>query len=189
MEPFFNHFTPNLIATASSNRVVDLWDLRYTKHPGPPRSVASVKLHHAATSAQWNSYGNLLLCSSFETTLQIYDTSKLINSDLNTDAYFGQVSCFEHKCPPLKPMYRLHAQFHPDPTVGFRVCSITSIGKSINFYSSKTGSLLHQFDDPIYVTKTPTVMAYHPSATLDQSSPVHSALVTGDSGGNAYILM
>lgn len=177
-----NPFCHNLVATASSNYLVELWDTRNARAQG----VASVKLMNSATSVQWNVHGNLLACGSFESQLRIMDATSIVNSDLSPHASLSHVSHIAHDCPPILPLYRLNAHFHPDPAIGFRVCSITSNAKSINFYSSKTGVRLHCIADVF--EHTPTVMAYHPSARISCGSPVGSALVCGDSYGSINVL-
>ncbi|KAJ9051855.1 hypothetical protein DSO57_1000515 [Entomophthora muscae] len=106
-----------------------------------------MKMLDSATSVQWNNQGNILACSSFGSHLHFFEASSIINSDLSPDACLAHIGHIEHKCPPLKPLYRLIAQFHPDPTIGFRVSSLTSNGNSINFYSSKTRKQLYQYND------------------------------------------
>ncbi|KAI0228790.1 hypothetical protein L0F63_005281, partial [Massospora cicadina] len=181
-----NPSVPFFIATACSNRLIELWDLRHIKGSSPC-SVFSSELGAAVTSVQWNSFGNLLVCGSFDSYMPIFDVTKAIQHDLTKVDFLPQCARIEHNCPSIQPLYRMKPQFHPDPTIGFRICSAASIGKTINFYSAKTGRQVYKYMSTL--EGVPTVKAYHPSASLNGDSPVGSALAVGDASGRAFILV
>ncbi|KAJ9084515.1 hypothetical protein DSO57_1023724 [Entomophthora muscae] len=178
-----NPVRPYLLATASNDRTIKLWDTRNLKSSTLFEPLCQINFPNSVNSAHWDPTGNQLVSTGFEHALRVLDASLL---DAGTE--LPQISKSPHNCRTGKYVTLLQAKFHPDPLIGQRIVTVGDMKRGVDFYSSKTGKPLVKFADSSFITAIPAVLAYHPQASLDDSL-VGSALACGNASGYAFILM
>ncbi|KAI6088367.1 WD repeat-containing protein NCU09302/NCU11420 [Hypoxylon rubiginosum] len=161
-----NPLLPHLVATASLDRTLKVWDLRMIKGKGELRHPSLLGEHQSRLSvshASW-SRGGYLATSSYDDTVKIYDMTEAMKWKPGQDISDKQMTP-AHKIPHnnqtgrwvtiLKPQWQIH------PADGVEKFAIANMNRFVDIYSSE-GTQLGQLDGE-GITAVPAVAEFHPT--------------------------
>ncbi|EAT89786.1 DNA damage-binding protein CMR1 [Parastagonospora nodorum] len=159
---------PHLVATASLDRTLKIWDLRKISGKGDSRLPALVGEHESRLSvshAAWNSAGQVAT-ASYDDTIKIHDFSKSAEwatGTALTDADMKPSVVVPHNNQTGRWVTILRAQWQQFPQDGVQRFCIGNMNRFVDIYTAKGQQLAQLGGDGI--TAVPAVAKFHP--TLD----------------------
>ncbi|KAH8724386.1 WD repeat-containing protein [Phaeosphaeriaceae sp. PMI808] len=174
---------PHLVATASLDRTLKIWDLRKMTGKGDSRLPALVGEHESRLSvshAAWNSAGQVAT-ASYDDTIKIHDFSKSAEwtTDLSlTDAEMKPTVVVPHNNQTGRWVTILRAQWQQFPQDGVQRFCIGNMNRFVDIYTAKGQQLAQLGGEGI--TAVPAVAKFHP--TLDW-------VAAGTAGGKLCLWM
>ncbi|KAI4864462.1 WD repeat-containing protein [Hypoxylon rubiginosum] len=157
---------PHLVATASLDRTLKVWDLRMIKGKGELRHPSLLGEHQSRLSvshASW-SRGGYLATSSYDDTVKIYDMTDAMKWKPGQDLSDKQMTP-AHKIPHNNQTGRwvtiLKPQWQINPVDGVEKFAIANMNRFVDIYSSE-GTQLGQVDGE-GITAVPAVAEFHPT--------------------------
>ncbi|KAI0018930.1 WD repeat-containing protein NCU09302/NCU11420 [Xylariomycetidae sp. FL0641] len=157
---------PHLVATASLDRTLKIWDLRMIKGKGELRHPSLLGEHHSRLSvshASW-SRGGYLATSSYDDTVKVYDLSDAAKWKPGQDLSDKQMSP-AHKIPHNNQTGRwvtiLKPQWQHNPADGVEKFAIANMNRFVDIYDSN-GKQLAQLEGE-GITAVPAVAEFHPT--------------------------
>ncbi|KAI1385154.1 WD repeat-containing protein [Hypoxylon trugodes] len=161
-----NPLLPHLVATASLDRTVKIWDLRMIKGKGELRHPSLLGEHQSRLSvshASW-SRGGYLATSSYDDTVKIYDMSDAMKWKAGQDLSDDQMKPTQ-KIPHNNQTGRwvtiLKPQWQLNPADGVEKFAIANMNRFVDIYDSQ-GKQLGQLDGE-GITAVPAVAEFHPT--------------------------
>lgn len=162
---------PHLIATASLDRTMKIWDLRRIKGKGDARLPALVGEHESRLSvshASWSAAGHVAT-SSYDDTVKIYDFS---SSGSNAASEWGPghevdeagmkpASVIRHNNQTGRWVTILKPQWQRRPADGIMKMAIGNMNRFVDVYGAD-GEQLAQLDGE-GITAVPAVAHLHPT--------------------------
>ncbi|KAJ4375257.1 hypothetical protein N0V83_002343 [Neocucurbitaria cava] len=159
---------PHLVATASLDRTLKIWDLRKMSGKGENRLPALVGEHESRLSvshAAWNSAGQVAT-ASYDDTIKIHDFGNCadwkVGSSL-TDADMKPSIVVPHNNQTGRWVTILRAQWQQFPQDGVQRFCIGNMNRFVDIYTAKGQQLAQLGGEGI--TAVPAVAKFHP--TLD----------------------
>lgn len=157
---------PHLVATASLDRTVKIWDLRKISGKGDLRHPALLGEHESRLSvshAAWSAGGHLAT-SSYDDTVKIYDFSDSATWKAGHD--IGETSMkpahtVRHNNQTGRWVTILKPQWQKRPTDGIQKFVIGNMNRFVDVFASD-GSQLAQLDGE-GITAVPAVAHFHPT--------------------------
>ncbi|KAJ9056072.1 WD repeat-containing protein 76 [Entomophthora muscae] len=181
-----NPLSPHLMAVGSSERTLSLWDMRYMS--ANPTPITALGFAASVTSLDWDPRGTRLLSLSYDSQLRFYDVDELVGGEESHSV--NMTGHHPHHGDPWRKGVPVQARFHPDPALDGCLAASGAEGPQVNFYSSPTGRSLGSYSGRNNLpAASPGIVAFHPSATLDSSSPLGSGMVLGTLSGRVLILV
>ncbi|KAH7115170.1 WD repeat-containing protein [Dendryphion nanum] len=159
---------PHLVATASLDRTLKIWDLRKINGKGDWRLPALVGEHESRLSvshAAWNSAGQVAT-ASYDDTIKIHDFSKSSTWTAGTsltDAEMKPSIVIPHNNQTGRWVTILRAQWQLNPQDGVQRFCIGNMNRFVDIYTAKGQQLAQLGGEGI--TAVPSVAKFHP--TLD----------------------
>ncbi|KAH7081833.1 WD repeat-containing protein [Paraphoma chrysanthemicola] len=159
---------PHLVATASLDRTLKIWDLRKISGKGDNRLPALVGEHQSRLSvshAAWNSAGQVAT-ASYDDTIKIHDFSKCSEWTTGTsltDAEMKPTVVVPHNNQTGRWVTILRAQWQQYPQDGVQRFCIGNMNRFVDVYTAKGQQLAQLGGEGI--TAVPAVAKFHP--TLD----------------------
>lgn len=158
---------PHLVATASLDRTLKIWDLRMIKGKGDLRHPSLLGEHQSRLSvshASWSRSGHIAT-SSYDDTVKIYDMSETAakwkpGADV-TDAQMQPVVKIPHNNQTGRWVTILKPQWQTNPADGVNKFAIASMNRFVDVFDA-TGAQLAQLDGD-GVTAVPAVAEFHPT--------------------------
>ncbi|KAH0538514.1 hypothetical protein FGG08_004901 [Glutinoglossum americanum] len=157
---------PHLVATASLDRTLKIWDLRKVTGKGDERAPALLGEHHSSLSvscALWNQHGGLAT-TSYDNTIKIYDFP-------NVDSWAPGQEIGEAAMEPAVEVPHnnqtgrwvtiLRAQWQQSPQNGVDRFCIGNMNRFVDIYTAK-GEQLAQLGGEA-ITAVPAVAQFHPT--------------------------
>ncbi|KAI1338145.1 WD40 repeat-like protein [Xylariaceae sp. FL0016] len=161
-----NPMLPHLVATASLDRTLKIWDLRMIKGKGELRHPSLLGEHHSRLSvshASWSRSGHLAT-SSYDDTVKIYDMSDAMKwkpgQDLNEDEMTPSQT-IRHNNQTGRWVTILKPQWQSNPADGISKFTIANMNRFVDVYDSN-GEQLAQLDGE-GITAVPAVAEFHPT--------------------------
>ncbi|OTB02411.1 hypothetical protein M426DRAFT_322688 [Hypoxylon sp. CI-4A] len=161
-----NPLLPHLVATASLDRTVKIWDLRMIKGKGELRHPSLLGEHQSRLSvshASW-SRGGYLATSSYDDTVKIYDMTDAMKWKPGQDLSNKQMEP-TNKIPHNNQTGRwvtiLKPQWQINPVDGVEKFAIANMNRFVDIYDSE-GKQLGQLDGE-GITAVPAVAEFHPT--------------------------
>ncbi|KAI1098141.1 WD repeat-containing protein [Jackrogersella minutella] len=161
-----NPLLPHLVATASLDRTLKVWDLRMIKGKGELRHPSLLGEHQSRLSvshASW-SRGGYLATSSYDDTIKVYDMSDAMKWKPGQDLSDDQMRP-AHKIPHNNQTGRwvtiLKPQWQHNPADGVEKFAIGNMNRFVDIYDSE-GKQLGQLDGE-GITAVPAVAEFHPT--------------------------
>ncbi|KAF2746916.1 WD repeat-containing protein [Sporormia fimetaria CBS 119925] len=157
---------PHLLATASLDRTLKIWDLRKINGKGDWRLPALVGEHESRLSvshAAWNSAGQVAT-SSYDDTIKIYDFNKCSEWKVGTsltDAEMKPARVVGHNNQTGRWVTILRPQWQQFPQDGVQRFCIGNMNRFVDIYSA-TGQQLAQLGGE-GITAVPAVAKFHPT--------------------------
>ncbi|KAI1495776.1 WD40-repeat-containing domain protein [Biscogniauxia marginata] len=174
---------PHLVATASLDRTLKIWDLRMIKGKGELRHPSLLGEHHSRLSvshASW-SRGGHLATSSYDDTVKIYDMSDAMKWKPGQDLSEKQMTP-AHSIPHNNQTGRwvtiLKPQWQINPADGVHKFAIANMNRFVDIYDSD-GKQLAQLDGE-GITAVPAVAEFHPT---------HNWVAAGSGSGKLCLWM
>ncbi|KAI1810648.1 WD40-repeat-containing domain protein [Poronia punctata] len=168
---------PHLVATASLDRTLKIWDLRMITGKGDLRHPSLLGEHHSRLSvshASWNRTGHIAT-SSYDDTVKIYDMSEAAKwkpgQDISTKTMEPIVKV-PHNNQSGRWVTILKPHWQSNPADGVEKFVIASMNRFVDVYDS-AGKQLAQLDGE-GITAVPAVTEFH---------PVHNWVAGGTSSG------
>ncbi|KAI2627610.1 WD repeat-containing protein NCU09302/NCU11420 [Hypoxylon sp. NC1633] len=162
-----NPLLPHLVATASLDRSLKVWDLRMIKGKGELRLPSLLGEHQSRLSvshASW-SRGGYLATSSYDDTVKIYDMTEAIKWKPSKDLLKEEINPV-HKIPHNNQTGRwvtiLKPQWQTNPADGVEKFAIANMNRFVDIYDSE-GKQLAQLDGD-GITAVPAVAEFHPTS-------------------------
>ncbi|KAI1082533.1 WD repeat-containing protein [Whalleya microplaca] len=157
---------PHLVATASLDRTLKIWDLRMIKGKGELRHPSLLGEHHSRLSvshASWSRNG-YLATSSYDDTVKIYNMSDALKwkpgQDLN-DSQMAPTQSIAHNNQTGRWVTILKPQWQSNPADGVEKFAIANMNRFVDLYDSE-GKQLGQLDGE-GITAVPAVAEFHPT--------------------------
>ncbi|KAF2796558.1 WD repeat-containing protein [Melanomma pulvis-pyrius CBS 109.77] len=157
---------PHLMATASLDRTLKIWDLRKISGKGDWRLPALVGEHESRLSvshAAWSSAGHVAT-ASYDDTIKIHDFSKCgdwnVASSL-TDAEMKPAVVVPHNNQTGRWVTILRAQWQLYPQDGVQRFCIGNMNRFVDIYTAKGQQLAQLGGEGI--TAVPAVAKFHPT--------------------------
>jgi WD repeat-containing protein 76 len=156
---------PHLVATASLDRTLKIWDLRMIKGKGDLRHPSLLGEHQSRLSvshASWNRTGHIAT-SSYDDTVKIYDMSEAAKwkpgHDI-PDKAMQPVVKISHNNQTGRWVTILKPQWQANPADGVQKLVIANMNRFVDVYDSE-GKQLAQLDGE-GITAVPAVAEFHP---------------------------
>ncbi|KAH7350284.1 WD repeat-containing protein [Pyrenochaeta sp. MPI-SDFR-AT-0127] len=159
---------PHLVATASLDRTLKIWDLRKISGKGDDRLPALVGEHESRLSvshAAWSSAGQVAT-ASYDDTIKIHDFGNCADWKAGTsltDAEMKPSVVVPHNNQTGRWVTILRAQWQQFPQDGVQRFCIGNMNRFVDIYTAKGQQLAQLGGDGI--TAVPAVAKFHP--TLD----------------------
>lgn len=157
---------PHLIATASLDRTLKIWDLRKITGKGDMRHPSLLGEHDSRLSvshAAWSAAGHVAT-SSYDDTVKIYnftDCSKWsVGQDLS-EKVMKPAHSIRHNCQTGRWVTILKPQWQKQPKDGIQRFVIANMNRFVDIYAAN-GSQLAQLDGE-GITAVPAVAQFHPT--------------------------
>ncbi|KAJ1966339.1 hypothetical protein IWQ62_002446 [Dispira parvispora] len=181
------HLNPrhsNYLVTASLDRTMRIWDLRWMKDmttDAPPTleretspvdstEVAAFEYSKSVTAAYWDPSGRQIVSTNFDDTIRV---SRLGG----TTATLEEQSIIGHNNQTGRWLTMFRATWHPSPDVP--PCFVVgNMKRYVDIYCGTTGKLVTQLYDPERITAVPAVNAFHPSLPV---------IVSGNGSGRMVV--
>ncbi|KAI2634447.1 WD repeat-containing protein [Xylaria nigripes] len=161
-----NPLLPYLVATASLDRTLKIWDLRMIKSEGDIRRPALLGEHPSRLSvshASW-SRGGYIATSSYDDTVKVYDMSMAAKWKPGQEISAKQME-LAFKIPHNNQTGRwvtiLKPQWQTNPADGVDKFVIANMNRFLDVYDSE-GTQLAQLDGE-GITAVPAVAEFHPT--------------------------
>ncbi|KAF2088659.1 WD repeat-containing protein [Saccharata proteae CBS 121410] len=161
-----NPIYPHLVATASLDRMMKIWDLRKISGKDEWRLPALVGEHESRLSvshAAWNAAGQVAT-ASYDDTVKIYDFpdcgSWKAGTSL-TDEQMEPAAIIPHNNQTGRWVTILRAQWQVQPQDGIQRFCIGNMNRFVDIYTSKGEQLAQLGGDGI--TAVPAVAQFHPT--------------------------
>ncbi|KAI9811012.1 MAG: hypothetical protein M1826_003341 [Phylliscum demangeonii] len=159
---------PHLLATASLDRHLRIWDLRRISGRGEARLPALLGEHQSRLSvshASWNAAGQLAT-ASYDDTVKIYDFSRTaahwsVGHDIAEAEGMQPSTVVPHNNQTGRWVTILRAQWQLHPPDGIPRFCIGNMNRFVDVYTSQ-GQLLVQLGGEA-ITAVPAVAQFHPS--------------------------
>lgn len=157
---------PHLVATASLDRTLKIWDLRNITGKGEDRAPALMGEHESRLSvshASWSSAGHIAT-SSYDDTIKIHSFNKagLFKSGHELDSKAMKPSAvIKHNNQTGRWVTILKPQWQERPEDGIDKFVIGNMNRFVDVYSSDGEQLAQLSGDGI--TAVPAVAQFHPS--------------------------
>ncbi|KAH8197086.1 hypothetical protein TruAng_008756 [Truncatella angustata] len=161
-----NPLSPHLVATASLDRTLKIWDLRMIKGKAEMRHPTLLGEHASRLSvshASWNRSGHIAT-SSYDDTVKIYDFAKAIKWKAGheiPDADMEPVRQIRHNNQTGRWVTILKPQWQLNPTDGVEKFAIANMNRFVDIYDSEGKQLAQLSGDGI--TAVPAVAVLHPT--------------------------
>ncbi|KAF1848299.1 WD repeat-containing protein [Cucurbitaria berberidis CBS 394.84] len=159
---------PHLVATASLDRTLKIWDLRKISGKGENRAPALVGEHESRLSvshAAWSSAGQVAT-ASYDDTIKIHDFGNCADWSAGTsltDSEMKPSVVVPHNNQTGRWVTILRAQWQQFPQDGLQRFCIGNMNRFVDIYTAKGQQLAQLGGDGI--TAVPAVAKFHP--TLD----------------------
>ncbi|PHH92497.1 hypothetical protein CDD83_7134 [Cordyceps sp. RAO-2017] len=157
---------PHLVATASLDRTIKIWDLRKIEGKGDMRHPALLGEHESRLSvshASWSPGGHVAT-SSYDDTVKIYDFSDAGSwkpgQDISPQA-MEPANIIRHNNQTGRWVTILKPQWQRQPKDGIQKFTIANMNRFVDVFASD-GSQLAQLDGD-GITAVPAVAHFHPS--------------------------
>lgn len=161
-----NPLLPHLIATASLDRTLKIWDLRMIKGKGDLQHPSLLGEHQSRLSvshASW-SRGGYLATSSYDDTVKIYDMTDAIKwksgQDI-PDEKMNPVHQITHNNQTGRWVTILKPQWQVNPADGVEKFAIANMNRFVDIFDCE-GKQLGQLDGE-GITAVPAVAEFHPT--------------------------
>ncbi|KAF3013051.1 hypothetical protein E8E14_010001 [Neopestalotiopsis sp. 37M] len=161
-----NPLLPHLVATASLDRTLKIWDLRMIKGKGDMRRPALVGEHISRLSvshASWSKSGHVAT-SSYDDTVKIYDFEKAVKwkpgQDI-TDEDMEPATQIRHNNQTGRWVTILKPQWQLNPSDGVNKFAIANMNRFVDVYDSNGEQLAQLSGEGI--TAVPAVAQLHPT--------------------------
>lgn len=161
-----NPLLPHLVATASLDRTLKIWDLRMIKGKGELRHPSLLGEHQSRLSvshASW-SRGGYLATSSYDDTVKVYDMSDAMKwkpgQDLS-DKQMKPTHAIPHNNQTGRWVTILKPQWQSNPADGVEKFAIANMNRFVDIYD-REGKQLGQLDGE-GITAVPAVAEFHPT--------------------------
>lgn len=189
------------MASASLDRSLRLWDLRYIskkyllsefdEKATSPHFYGGYSSKLSISAVDWNSE-NRLVCNGYDNTIRIFNLSG--NKDdpgidswnkgfriggKNHDGLYALSAdkTIRHNCQTGRWVSILKARWQKSPQDSIQKFVIGSMNRSFDIYDQQ-GSLIASLADPNKMTAVPAVVSFHPT---------HNWIVGGTSSGKVYL--
>ncbi|EFQ27254.1 WD domain-containing protein [Colletotrichum graminicola] len=152
---------PHLLATASLDRTVKIWDLRNIKGKGDMRFPAMLYEHDSRLSvshASWSPGGHIAT-SSYDDTIKIYDWADRAAWDSSDGMEPKEV--IEHNNQTGRWVTILKPQWHRRPRDGIQKFVIGNMNRFVDVYAANGEQLAQLGGDGI--SAVPAVAQFHPT--------------------------
>ncbi|KAJ2985857.1 hypothetical protein NUW58_g5310 [Xylaria curta] len=156
---------PHLVATASLDRTLKIWDLRMIKGEGDLRHPSLLGEHQSRLSvshASWSRSGHIAT-SSYDDTVKIYDVSEAAKwkpgHDI-TDTQMQPTVKIPHNNQTGRWVTILKPQWQTNPADGIDKFAIANMNRFVDVFD-KNGKQLAQLDGE-GITAVPAVAEFHP---------------------------
>lgn len=165
----FSPTKPQLLATASLDRTVALWDIRTL---GEKRAKPLVTLEHglSVTAARFSPSGERLLTTCNDDLLRVFD------SDGKSDKSWSLRTAVKHNNKTGRYITSFQAEWLRGSNSTL-ICGSLAQPRGVDVYNADDGSMSQRLE-PDTVTSVVSLFAQHPT------QPV---LVAGNSGGKCYL--
>ncbi|KAJ4118767.1 hypothetical protein NW768_010829 [Fusarium equiseti] len=154
---------PHLLATASLDRTLKIWDLRKITGKGDLRHPALLGEHESRLSvshASW-SPGGQIATSSYDDTIKIYDLSEASSWKTGQDVTLEPTHQVRHNNQTGRWVTILKPQWQKRPHDGIQKFVIGNMNRFVDVFAAD-GSQLGQLDGE-GITAVPAVAHFHPS--------------------------
>ncbi|KAI1371594.1 WD repeat-containing protein [Hypoxylon crocopeplum] len=161
-----NPLLPHLVATASLDRTLKVWDLRMIKGKGELRHPSLLGEHQSRLSvshASW-SRGGYLATSSYDDTVKIYDMTGAMKWKPGQDLSEEQMApeyTIAHNNQTGRWVTILKPQWQINPADGVEKFAIANMNRFVDIYDTE-GKQLGQLDGE-GITAVPAVAEFHPT--------------------------
>lgn len=176
-----NPVAPHLVATASLDRTLKIWDLRMIKGKGDMRHPALLGEHTSRLSvshASWNRTGQVAT-SSYDDTVKIYDFEGATKWKSGQD--IGEIeptTTIRHNNQTGRWVTILKPQWQLNPGDGIQKFAIANMNRFVDVYDSE-GTQLAQLSGE-GITAVPAVSELH---------PIHNWVAAGTGSGKLCLWM
>lgn len=157
---------PHLLATASLDRTLKIWDLRKVTGKGDLRHPALIGEHESRLSvshASWSAGGHIAT-SSYDDTIKIYDFSASntwkVGHDVS-DKAMAPVHSVRHNNQTGRWVTILKPQWQKRPNDGIQKFAIGNMNRFVDVFASDGSQLAQLGGDGI--SAVPAVAHFHPS--------------------------
>lgn len=158
---------PHLLATASLDRTLKIWDLRKVTGKGSNRMPVCVGEHTSRLSvshAAWNSAGQVAT-ASYDDTIKIHDFSQTLCGDwksgkMLTDDEIAPATVVKHNNQTGRWVTILRAQWQLRPADGIQKFVIGNMNRFVDVYTDKGEQIAQLGGEGI--TAVPAVAMLHP---------------------------
>ncbi|KAL7620103.1 hypothetical protein AAE478_010653 [Parahypoxylon ruwenzoriense] len=160
-----NPVIPHLVATASLDRSLKIWDLRMIKGKGKHHHPSLLGEHYSRLSVSHVSWsrGGHLATSSYDDTIKIYDMSDAMKwkpgQDLS-EKHMSPAHTIAHNNQTGRWVTILKPQWQINPMDAVEKFAIANMNRFVDIYDSK-GKQLGQLDGE-GITAVPAVAEFHP---------------------------
>ncbi|RKP37949.1 WD40-repeat-containing domain protein [Dimargaris cristalligena] len=172
-----NPVEPQYLVTASLDRTMRVWDLRWMVQLSPgtddPVEVSTFDYPKSVTAAYWDPTGNHIVNTNFDDTIRLStmdwssapDSSSSLTATGDSNAKGGSPNLRErfvirHNNQTGRWLTMFRAQWHPDPTMP--PCFVVgNMKRYVDIFCGSTGELVTQLYDPDRITAVPAVNVFH----------------------------
>ncbi|KAF2739533.1 WD repeat-containing protein [Polyplosphaeria fusca] len=157
---------PHLVATASLDRTLKIWDLRKINGKGEWRLPALIGEHESRLSvshAAWNAVGQVAT-ASYDDTIKIHDFSNCADWKVGTslsDAEMKPSVVVPHNNQTGRWVTILRPQWQQHPSDGVQRFCIGNMNRFVDIYTAKGQQLAQLGGEGI--TAVPSVAKFHPT--------------------------
>lgn len=160
-----NPLVPHLIATASLDRTLKIWDLRKIEGKGDVRHPALLGEHDSRLSvshASW-SRGGHIATSSYDDTVKLYDMSDALKWKAGQDVsgLMEPAHSIRHNNQTGRWVTILKPQWQINPADGVEKFAIANMNRFVDVFDNQ-GKQLAQLDGD-GITAVPAVAEFHPT--------------------------
>lgn len=145
------HKTEPLLALASNDRTMTLWDTRKLKEP-----LHTYEHGYAVTSAYWSPQGDRLVSTSYDDLVRIFDLQP-------NKSELAIQKAIPHNNHTGRWVTNLRARWNEAPGYDHQHFVIGSMNHPVEIYSGETGDLIHELYDEDRITAVPAVTQFHPT--------------------------